>query len=1213
MYGYFPDDAAGYFPTPRRQRAELTPEQRSQLLGDVAARSSQAAELLFKAIDTPASYLRDAVVGAPLGSGTNPGQMLDSLGLRPSPEALGGFGRPAAEFLAGALVDPLNFVGVGGVAKAGAAARAVSLAPDLNLLDDATRVMSRRLLNSGQVDNAYARNALESWSQNFGRTRDNLSDADLLARPLAGRRQAQRSLTLRDVVEDASQYDPATGKFSAARSAADQKPLIESIENQGYNFSEIADQPLRQDLGIGLPFSDTNVVGLNLPGGAYMAEGLDRLGQAVRWSSPVRALYAGFDRDTFGAIDEAGQIVGKEVASAIRKANADSGRIISETLLGLENDVLKRRDLAQSMRRLLDGFGEQADLDLITPGSSTYRRDLHDFFNSWHKPGGLKDEYLARRKAAGLASRAYQDRFGGAYFPSHVDDLSFLSKIEAQATSRASKAGGAGRRGRAFSTMSGDQIGRKISMQVPGGRDMINRLSLDANIAGPSRSLKTDQAAGQYIKGIVDAEIQRLFPKGPKPKYSLRSAERLARVLHQLDSDSIKRGLPMFGSHFADSFGRYVTSNERGMAVADVLYDFLARGAQSVPARQRVDAAGEGLAIPLRNAAKRLGLRTVKTTTPAGVIEEGAVAQLKQRLAARFPGALELKNFSVDSRMVERLSRIADFYDYPEVQNAFLKYFDGITRVWKGSILAWPARFTRDWYSGAFSNAVEVGVGPTLWRGYTAARYLIQGQWDQLDGLLADMPRYRRVQGLSARRQKFQTDLAASGLLGGRRAADTAEAAEAIQAGTDVANEFLPGMNPRTTLGYQAWDALTGSTPLGMEAAAYSEFGKNWNRFMDMGLRRPRDLGNPIMRWSQQLGDTTDSINRASGYMALLMKGVDPMEAARRMKMAHVDYSTLTTFERGTMRRFIPFWAYLSRIGKWVASKIAERPGGRYTQFGLRAPQAILGSDDEYVPESIRSNYGAPVSPEIASLGSFLTTGTAASRAGVTPWLTDIDLPGIDQINMFRPGYGPDGDLSITGTLWNTFRDAAGRQLHVIPRNILEAVIGENLYTGRPSKEFRPLLSELAVRSGLSTPQGPVAQTAKAVAPWLDLVPFVPRTGQILNRLIDSEKVPNPLDRAYQLGVNAISGVKFQPVTDEASTIDAMKNLGEMMEQDPLVRTFRAPYIPKDLRPYADQNLLDFMTLQQELSNDLAENRARRLGLPVTRKRQPANPYSYFQ
>ena len=1182
-YSYFDTD-------PAVSKSTLTPEQREILLGQIGGRTLQAAEGLMGVIDYPASLLRDVAAGRPLGSGTTPGEALDSWGLRPSKETLGGWARPVADFAAGALLDPLNAVGLGTVTKGGAALKAMRTAGGANMLDDAARIASRRLIQDSDLGSAYTQNALKSWRDNFGKGVDDLTDADLLARPLAGPRQTKRMLNVEDVIQgqDPTDIQRAIDDFNIKR------------EVKGLDYDALKKQPLAYDVGIGLPFSDHVLTGINLPGGMARSKALDRAGQILRWTGPGRYANAAFNRDAFGATDEAGQIVGKEVADSLRQGEAIGRRRAADTLQTMDNPF--SQDIGESMRRVLDGVPTQADAQLLQQ-----RPDLQNFVDLWHGSGGqpgMAAEYLGRRAEAGMASFPLIDKFGGKYFPRHVDDMSFLDKISQEGR------GASPARSRAFSGATGDQQARLKSLQVPGGTEFVNKLSLDSNIAGPNRALTTDDAAGAYIKQQIDQEITRRFPQGtlpsgdPVPTYSIAQAKKVARILRELDPKAIEAKLPMFGGHFTDDLQRYIVGNEKGIALNKTIYDLLGSTAKNAPAGQVVG--GQHVAMP--SALKRLGLRTVMDATPNAtplMQQVGAKAEVLSRLAQRFPAQVsDLKNVSLDKRMVDRLARIADFYDYPEVQNKALKFFDDFTRLWKGSILSWPARYVRDWYSGGFSNFVEVGNVFDLNNGYSASRSLMQGRFDELDNVLQLIPKYQGM-AKAARRREFTNDLAAGGLLSGRRSMDTQDAAKAIQTGESVADQYLPGVHPKTTLGMQAIDLLSGNKPLDWNHASYSELFKNWDRFGDVGFNDPRNIGNPILRWGQKVGDITDSHNRISGFVGLLLQGVDPLEAASRIKAAHVDYGSLTALERETFRRFLPFWSYSSRIGKWAAEKIFERPGGRYSQFALRLPQTVLSSDEEqYVPESIRGNYGAAVPGSLA----FPFGG---AREGVTPFLTSIGLPGVAETNMLSLGYSPSGRPDISKTAWNTGTNIASKMLHPAFKGGIEAITGENLFTKRPLKEFKPAITQIAESIGI--PEHSVyGEAIKALSPAVDLIPWAPRALQITNRLMDSDKIPDFRDRALQMLINGATGLQIQNVNDEARNIDARKNIREVLSEDPITRQQTQVFIPEEDEPYASQATLDLLALDRQLGREAKRRWEAANGKPP-RKIRNTDPMSYWE
>ena len=190
----------------------------------------------------------------------------------------------------------------------------------------------------------------------------------------------------------------------------------------------------------------------------------------------------------------------------------------------------------------------------------------------------------------------------------------------------------------------------------------------------------------------------------------------------------------------------------------------------------------------------------------------------------------DLRNVSLDSRIVSRLNRINDFYKRPELQSALLKTLDDVTRLWKYSILSWPARFTRDRYSGWFTNFLEVGEPGTLYQGSIDTQRLIQGQLYEFSERILTMPRFAGLAPDEALR-RYQNDLAATGLLQGRRIDDIGMELAGQQSGTSLRDSVLPGMNPRTTIGYWASDALSGRKPLNLKQTAASELVPGWGRY----------------------------------------------------------------------------------------------------------------------------------------------------------------------------------------------------------------------------------------------------------------------------------------------------------------------------------------------------------------------------------------------
>lgn len=1191
--------SGGYFPAdPELDTQQLTPEQRETLLSMVANRTMQGAQSLMDFIDIPDAYLRGALSGR-AGESVTPAEFLESWHSLPDADALGGWARPAAEFAAGLLVSPWNVIG-GGISKAGGTALRAALPRSAQV------AASRARIAANALDTSYARNALDSFRRNFnGKGVDTLTDLELGARPLVGPREAGRSQTLRDLAgAQANQQQAMDDLLDAAGSQA--------------RLNKQLDMPLRYDIGLKMPLSDEVLWGANIPGGEAFAQGMDRLGQISRWSSVGRAGNALTNKDLAGSLDEKGQIIGAVVGDAKRRQAEIGRRLVNQTiapLAGVINQSADPAGLNRALRRALEGYPDPGDAALLAA-----HPEIGQFVNNWHAPGGLREQFIQGRRAMGLAGNEFEDEWGGMYFPRHTNDENFLDLIEEQGL--APQAVGA----RAHSAMTGDQLGRVPPMYTPGGTDFLNRLSRDDYVTGRARRATTDDDAAQHILGQVQAEIRRRYPTGrlpngqPLPNYTLDQARNLAKILHQVSPETVGR-LDLFGASPLEDLARYVVGNHQAAGVNEAIFDFLNGAARPLHPSAVPGGNHESIAQVLH---RDLGINTIDNRgfmgpLPAGTpMFAGGRQQMEQRLQrfANAAGEVDLSNMSVDQDTVRRITKLKEYYARPELHNVLTKTVDAVNRIWKGPLLAWPAKFTRDHIGAVIMNLVEMGNPLDVINGYAATKHLMQGQLGKLDGFLAKVPRYAKIANPADRLKLYQEDLAAYDLMGRGRSLDQVGASQDIQHGTHTIDQFVPGMNPDTTLGYQLEDTIGmlagGQGPLHPRNAAYSELfnAENWmpRRFF-RGLWDERNNTNAITRYGARQGDITDKINRLAGYNGLLLQGYNPREAARRATKLHIDYSSLTAFERDALRRAAPFYAYTSRMSMNAAEKILENPTGRYSQLTMRLPQTIMGNSDEeegYVPESIRNSYGLP--------NAFLGTPFGGAKEGVQPWLTDIDIPGIDQINMFQPVFNDAGGLDASGTLFKSVEDAIGKNASPLIKATTEMLTGIDTFTKRPIKDMDTAGNQIAEELFGIHPDSMYGQYIRSAKPLLDMAPFAPRLLQVANRMTDDEKVPDIRDRAWQTGLNMFSGVKIQNVDDQTRRRDARKKIAEMLDDDPLVRSFQQPFIPKEALPYADPELVELMALDRQLSRELKKERDLQKGIaPVTKRRKHTLATGYFE
>lgn len=1075
------------------------------------------------------------------------------------------------------------------------------------LLNAAPEILSKAYVAGKELPEELAQRASQA-AQKIGRGRT-LSATDVAGRPLIGRRAASRYGTLDDLVKYSDDPDSA------------RQSVLDALYGNEEAFEAIKGQALGRDIGIGLPFRDPTF-SVSVPGGGLLSDTLDAAGQLYRWSPVGRAVNALTNNAVGQSLDAESQMIYQGADAARKTAMADARR----------DSVYQAAKLFQEEPDVFTEEGNRALGRLIEKPTDNSFKAADDIWDSEHPAAREYREWWDQQAAklpqefteSGLRGATFEDPFISGYLPRQADGALQMAGDNNPSL------------GRVLRTLTSDQMRRSEELRVPGGRDTIAfMLSKDPFVAGAKRIARTDEEAAQHIAetlfgkrfaedeagylvdrlgtefddeyaygtkywsknpdgtdvftprvgegqafdGLGDlsvgadgeavpyvdpsdwGELIRKPGQAPYTPDQMKQARYLAQLLHKLPDDLIK-DVPLFGQHPVASISRYIEGRAGAKATVNAIYDSLSSIAATKPSNL-VEGGGH---VSLAEALTRVGARSAG----AGADEVGARAQMRARLAQRMgidPDKVNLSQISVPEDHVNRLVKTLESYTSPAAASGINEMLDAYTRAWKNGVLSWPSRIVRDLYSGAYSNWLE---GAFDRESLGAARALMaKSAFDpQFMQFLRQLPRYSTVPDadLAAR---FYADLAATGLLDGSYLKDR----RMIAAGGPI-QDLLVGTTPETFRGAAAQATKGWGEHL---AAYYPNAGSVANY-----INRLTET-NPIGKAGALAGNLSDKINRMTGYLSLLKQGVDPMEAARRMKRAHVDYSSLTPIERKIRDSIFPFYAYTSRIFGEVIRQIAERPGGRYGQ-GLRIYERSQESGDEYVPEYMRSQFAAPIDPNDPFFGWLGIDPSLGTR-----FFTDVDLPGYDQLQLLS------GDM---GTKFGNVMMMS----NPLARTLAELSVGRDFFFDEPINEASRSPGPIGklMRAATGDENAGTGLNVTRADKLLDLVPFASRPARFASQLYDSDFGLDFPTKAIGAAVTNAGLGKLRDVSADSARQDAIRKLQRLAR--PYTRDITIPTIPKGMEASVPQTAQDALKLSREMQAEIRETRRRR-------REQSYNPF----
>ena len=975
-----------------------------------------------------------------------------------------------------------------------------------------------------------------------------------------GKREARLTKTIRDVI-DAAPQSRKDSLVKNLKTAAETDKGIVRGPGHITNLDAIMDEKLGALGGFGLPGAAPKVLfgrgtGLSLK----MAKKMDKCGRAERYSTPMRYAAAQFSRPLKGTVTDFLQGRAPIAHEAERKAVETAREKVGEIIDNFESDGIfdprraKPEDAMNNSNAIFKFMEESGDDWTVLPNHlEKYRLGLNEMKLSM-------SDLLVAYKKAGLNAVDLDDmmiRYNPRLrhrFPTGTKGFTTAEKV--------------------FDPSDPFTKQRRAELKEwHGGTGFLNKLSVDPNVSAKAWNMgytdnivpddvldrKARYVLGQYGSDVLgpghEEALYKYLNKMLKPaeeKALVNKVKKVTSFMMRLDPRHVAEKVPLFRVNPAEAWLARLEHGYRAVAAADEVTNTLAEFLKTTPAKVPGDwSAGKAL-------------QQFKLTGG----EEGIIAKRvligklnKNKKLLDELGVSEITDEILDERLfitpdiVEDMGRYMGSFTNPKSVAGMLKAYDIFTNVFKTGVTAFPAFHIRNFYSGAYNNFV-IGAYDPNYAAYNPMRYIqpYVDSWKALN----------------------KKTIAGANKIPGFEHMTAEEATQELRMEVFSQKVIGKGMGPGGTdiLGFADPDLasqIPGATPMRTPPpAGTTRLERSTNVWKTAGFgQTTEDVFTPA-RYHRDASRLVEGLNRMSPYIALRKQGFLPDEAARKGRGAQVSYDELTGFERGVMRRAIPFYSFTRGMIPWTIEELIHKPGGKLA-VAIKTTTRAKGDEETQavIPDYISQTISMPIGRQ---------------PDGSDRYFTGMGL-------MFEDPTAYAGLL--TGDVQGTLLEIASR-MHPIPKGVAEWATGQSFFQrgplgGRPIEDLDPSIGRIAANL-----MG--KEDAYKTSPAFE---HVLANSPISRYITTARTLTDTRKGALVKFLNTMTGLRISDVSPAAQdailrerAYPLMKKLG--------ARTFRKVYFSKEelakMPPDKQLEALKLHALMSQLADRAKSRKAERVG-----------------
>lgn len=925
-----------------------------------------------------------------------------------------------------------------------------------------------------------------------------------------------------------------------------------------------------------------------------------RAGKAVAGAANKGKLWwnQAFDSSVMGKSTERGQQAARELwkdklqnEQDVLAVTIPAARELDRAGLGTPDEILRTRDIMEGVQTWDDPTGQLANI-------KDFQTAAHDKSKYWGtRTGDLEDiiDYSGRRMGAHVKALYGEDVIPGVHTPFGEPN------IPRRGDTWKGFRGGTNAVNKLVTDADFVQIADKIAPLIKDAKSMNKAVNLLSKRIGrkygpeverfyqrknDSGNLVFDIVGGKGTVGVSKHALAKYGKLNPDGTYTYTPA------------NFGKRGAPitikpqMVDRHkeLASVILSQPEIRQKGIFTNDPIVDIN----ESLLAVQNITARNQKLIQQLSNPINQLGQKdfvrlkpgekavTIQDMMKAGglnskvalerIAEAMNVPKTKASLKA-------IRNTVIDPEIAKDLLGTQQRLKLPVPVEKALNLANSFTSLFKAGVLTWPARHTRDLTSGMMRNWEQKMFS---FDSAKMSHNILQGKvvegakdipavqdWLNSKRLpINDENATNALKDMYASMRAGRTDIGTD-IPTAPGAAAAAPGASSLPHQVQTRKDFLsqvPGLE-KTLDWKQIGRKFTGREP-----------GTNLNPLNVRGVGGKTESTFGPVAASDQIGQYTDNMNRMTGFIELLKKGVRPEDAMKKVDDVQVSYHSRNfTPTENMLKTAFPFYSFSSRQVPYVGKELINNPGGRLGQT-IRAANSGR-NDDEVAPDYVSQSASIP-------LGGVPLLGDAP--AGTNRYLTGLGLMFEDPLSFIGGGVRGAGAEAISRTTpWI--------------KAPIEWASGESFFQrgplgGRDLKDMDPLMGRIGKNVAQIAQDPSLLVTGKGQAgvepyrmPFSEPVEFAAANSPLSRLLSTTRQLTDTRKNAAVKALNAFTGLRISDV-DQRTRDAIVRELLQQQMREMGASEFTQTYFKEARKQNMSPEKQGLANLYQQFGSKLAKD-----------------------